>query len=783
MSLNRCIGCVVFSLLLSQLGNQVALAEQPPERSDQELAETYAPVLYFHSAELFRPQSVDVLIRTAQLRQAQLLWFTANVLPQVSVSDLLTFQDVSYSLDAWYGDQGSSNFKNYSAHRAYYRTVLSPDSGGPPIVAYAHVVRDEDPEFITIQYWLFYYYNDAFNKHEGDWEMIEVVLSSEGEPQWVVLSQHHGGTRRTWGATRIEEGTHPATYVSLGSHANYFVGEELYPNGVTVGNAQFQVMDRTGSVGRVIPDVSLIPDREEVERDPTAWSGFEWLPFGGLWGEPAPQSDFGGPLGPAFKGEQWERPLEWGLAQPPDTDTWYANRLRVEINGQAAEVARVSLSTEGDATLTATTSHDGLVILHTDPPSDELTYAKIETATHTPYDMLVTWPDPQASQVTHYQFRSVPPGSATLKMGTSEPPSLAIEGMPGTIRASTSDTTRVLWDSPDVVWVAGILPATDVIKGVSIGLLAGILPMFLYGAGLYWFDRYEKEPMRLLAAAFLWGAIPAILVAAVVRVFFQLPPGLLGPEAIEALRVGLVSPIVEEALKGCAILFLARRYRHEFDNVLDGVIYGALVGFGFAMTGNIVSYLGAFLFRGFSGLSNTIFIQGLLYALDHAFYSAIFGAGLGYARLARRPSVRWTIPVAAFALAVATNAFHSFITRNAVSLNPIAVAATWAGGILLLVVMIWSMRRQRRCLETELRGEIPEELYGSLLEPWAGARELWRAFTRGGISSWRKMRRLRQLCGELAFKRMQARLFPDEPAIAEEVEAIRKSLAKLGVGA
>jgi hypothetical protein len=141
--------------------------------------------------------------------------------------------------------------------------------------------------------------------------------------------------------------------------------------------------------------------------------------------------------------------------------------------------------------------------------------------------------------------------------------------------------------------------------------------------------------------------------------------------------------------------------------------------------------------------------------------------------------LRWVVPLATFALAVLTNAVHNLALRNAVSLNIATVIGTWAGVVLLLIVMIWSMRRQRRCLETELPGQIPDELYGTLLRPWAGTRELWKAIRSGGFSRWRKTRQLRQACAELAFKRMQARLFPNEPETAEQAEALRKCVGSL----
>ena len=109
--------------------------------------------------------------------------------------------------------------------------------------------------------------------------------------------------------------------------------DEIYPNGRTIGNAHVEIMDRTGSFGRIIPEVILIPDREEVESDPDIWPGFIWLPFRGRWGEIAPQSDFSGPLGPTEKGDQWEQPYLWGMNQPLDLETWYRNRLRVGSRG------------------------------------------------------------------------------------------------------------------------------------------------------------------------------------------------------------------------------------------------------------------------------------------------------------------------------------------------------------------------------------------------------------------------------------------------------------------
>ncbi len=782
----RCRGiamAVVAAVVLSAWAGPVFAGATPPPPGDAELARRYAPVLYFHPAEIFRPQPVDVIVERARLRQTRRLWFDVNVLLNLDVLDLLRFEsDESHFLDVWYGDDGGSAYTNYSAHQAYYESVLSPATGGPPVAVYAHVVRDEDPDHITIQYWMLYFYNDWFNKHEGDWEMVQVVLTAEGEPEWVVLSQHHGGTRRAWANAPTEEDTHPVAYVALGSHANYFAGDETYPNYKDIGNARVEVVDRTGSSGRVIPDVILLPDRVGLSADPGAWPGAEWLSYRGRWGEVAVQSDFGGPLGPADKGAQWEQPHAWGLAQPLDTDAWYANRLRVEVVGASAAEAQVNLADEQGDAFSAVEELGNLAILHADPPAGTGVVATIRVAPNNRRDVVATWPDAAEGRVTRLRFAGVPfgeAGHATLELGAGGQASLTVDGTDLVVGPSESETVAATWDAPDLVWIGGILPAHQVGTGLLVAALGSVVPALIYVGALYWVDRYEKEPKRLLAAAFVWGAIPALALALVAELFFRLPPDLIGPRALEAVRLGAVAPVLQEALKGAVVLFIARRYRREFDNVLDGIIYGATAGFGFAMTGNLISTIGSFLVWGFEGLSTAVFAEGLVYGMNQALYTAVFGAGLGLARLAQERWKRWALPAGGFVLAVATHALHNLLARNLLGLNVLTVIATGVGVILVGIVAGWSLARQYRCLRAELRGEVPDALYHVVVTPGARTRVQWRALLAGGPRGWRRARRLHQLCAELAFKKVQQRQRPDELEIVQEIKQLRRYIDAL----
>ncbi len=778
-TLSRGLILALFLVLLTVNPGRTSAYAQDNAFSDQELAQRYAPVLVFHPNELFLPQSVDGFIQSARLREQRRFWFDIKILSNVSLSDFFHYREQQYFLDTWYGSENISDSMNYASHRAIYQRMLESTNRDVPVVTYAHVVRDEFSHKTTIQYWFFYYYNDWFNKHEGDWEMCEVILNQQYEPEWVVVSQHHGGTRRSWNTVNVESGTHPVIFVALGSHANYFWGDEIYPNGMDIGNARVEIIDRTGSTDRITPQVYLIPEEKTLEEDPGNQSAWGWIFFGGHWGETATQGDFGGPYGPAYKGEQWEKPYTWGMAQPLDTDTWYANRLRIEISGGSGSIA---LNASSDDISQQIDAAGEVVLLHRDPSHNEGFTAKIGVNPGQPFRIAVTWPDSANSQVRTYKFDYLPPSpteEVTLTMPGGEAPALEISGIPGKISPVRMETISVTWDAPDLMWMAGLLPGSEVVKGLGISLLASWLPSFLLLGVLYWVDRYEKEPLSLLATAFLWGAVPATLLAILTRLFLRLPPGLLAGSGADAILPDLIEPLVEEMFKGCVVILIAVRYRREFDNILDGIIYGGVVGIGFAMNANIISYIGSFLTRGFAGFSLLILVEGLLYGLNHAFYSAIFGAGLGYGRLTSVKWRRWAVPLAAFWFAVLIHACHNLAIRYSIGLNMGSVALTLVGVIAVAVLLVYSLRRQRQCLLDELVDEVPQDLYQIVTHPGERFRAQWRTLWHQGFRAWRKSRTLNQLCAEFAFKRMQARIFPQEDKIALEVKSLREEIMAL----
>jgi len=108
-----------------------------------------------------------------------------------------------------------------------------PDPGR--FINYLHVVygrAHEDADHIALQYWLFYPYNSwertyegtlyVGNHHEGDWEMITIVLDkATATPQWLSCAQHMGGEQYDWNDIELVGETHPRVFIAQGSHASY----------------------------------------------------------------------------------------------------------------------------------------------------------------------------------------------------------------------------------------------------------------------------------------------------------------------------------------------------------------------------------------------------------------------------------------------------------------------------------------------------------------------------------------------------------------------------------
>jgi protease PrsW len=177
----------------------------------------------------------------------------------------------------------------------------------------------------------------------------------------------------------------------------------------------------------------------------------------------------------------------------------------------------------------------------------------------------------------------------------------------------------------------------------------------VFVVALRYLDLYEREPLTGILAMFAWGGLGATMLSllgnGIVNALLPVEVAVIWGPAISA-------PVVEELAKGLALLgafvaahFWSKRFGTlEFAGVVDGIVYGAAVGFGFAFTENLFFFvqqaaqggldlgLEVFLLRvDFLGLQSTTLLHGLA--------SAFFGAGLGLATWHRNASARIGYPL------------------------------------------------------------------------------------------------------------------------------------------
>jgi hypothetical protein len=102
-------------------------------------------------------------------------------------------------------------------------------AGNPaePVWVYIHEVKFEGMTYL--EYWYYYVYNNYFNKHSDDWELMIVVLDSNQDPVKVRYGSH--GSMQDFLPDEVEwDGTHPIAYVEEGGHAMDF-DTGIFPGG------------------------------------------------------------------------------------------------------------------------------------------------------------------------------------------------------------------------------------------------------------------------------------------------------------------------------------------------------------------------------------------------------------------------------------------------------------------------------------------------------------------------------------------------------------------------
>ncbi|HEX6350376.1 MAG TPA: PrsW family intramembrane metalloprotease [Candidatus Dormibacteraeota bacterium] len=288
-------------------------------------------------------------------------------------------------------------------------------------------------------------------------------------------------------------------------------------------------------------------------------------------------------------------------------------------------------------------------------------------------------------------------------------------------------------------------------------------------------DRNEKEPWRLVMVAVAWGAVvaTALVIWANTSVgeiaATSLVPGP-GLDAFTAYGAGFF----EEIAKGLAVLLLYLVMRDEFDDVVDGILYGACVGLGFNYMESILymTHLYAIFadegIGGFAAGFQWYFRQVVGLFFGHATYTALVGAGLGVARQLPRLHQRVLAIAGGWLVAISAHfAWDAWIQLFTVGdgalaligahLRTLMMDGPFTAAVLLLLAMGLGVegRALRRQLELEAAsgsGAVAPGEVGVLTSPWRRWHARMQVLTLSGLRAYRRLGRLQQAQLDLAME-------------------------------
>lgn len=318
-----------------------------------------------------------------------------------------------------------------------------------------------------------------------------------------------------------------------------------------------------------------------------------------------------------------------------------------------------------------------------------------------------------------------------------------------------------------------------------VSIFFGFVPMFLFAGLINWLDRYEKEPKALLGAAFVWGVLiaggGAYIINTVLGLGVYIVTGSEG--ATDFATASIIAPIVEESLKGLAVLVVFFLFRKEFDSILDGIIYAGITALGFAAIENVLYiYNYGYQEGGWSGLWQLVFIRVILVGWQHPFYTAFTGIGLAIARMNRNVFIKIIAVLGGFATAVAAHAFHNTFGGLIGGIEGLALGTfiDWVGWFFMLLFIIWMIMHERNILKRHLYEEAnnglisPAQYRTAISFAQSGAR--MNALSSG---SYRSTARFYQVCGELAHKKEQLTKLGNEKGNLAIIEKLRGELTQL----
>ncbi|MCX6019890.1 MAG: PrsW family glutamic-type intramembrane protease [Chloroflexi bacterium] len=207
---------------------------------------------------------------------------------------------------------------------------------------------------------------------------------------------------------------------------------------------------------------------------------------------------------------------------------------------------------------------------------------------------------------------------------------------------------------------------------LPIGVALAVVPAALWMAVFYAQDRAEPEPRQFVVGVALLAALLAAAVGQpLLNGFFRVASWIHHDTLTELLGSVLIIGVVQEMLKFAAVRF-SMYYSSEFDQRIDGVLYGTASGIGYATMLNLTRVFAA---GGFADLGAGV-IQIVITALAQGAIGGLIGYFLARTRFDHKPL--WWMPTGILLAALLNGVFawlRSTVSRSALVLNASGIAS------------------------------------------------------------------------------------------------------------
>lgn len=181
-------------------------------------------------------------------------------------------------------------------------------------------------------------------------------------------------------------------------------------------------------------------------------------------------------------------------------------------------------------------------------------------------------------------------------------------------------------------------------------ILCAVAPIFTIIIYIYFHDKYEKEPVGLLIANFLFGAVVSILIVTILYLITGRFIPITDEYSVwqQFIQAFVVVALSEEFSKYVIVKYFAQP-KKAFNEPYDGIIYAVMVSMGFACTENIMYVL--------QGGYETAILRAFTAVPAHATFGILMGYFMGLAKFSNN---RIKLNMAGLFLAVLFHGAYDF---------------------------------------------------------------------------------------------------------------------------